>query len=120
MTQQACALLQKVARLDGQAITAEACLGLGTSGGGQVLGLPVGRLRPGEHADLCFADRDDPSLWPEQNAVKNVVYALSARAITDVFVDGQQVVRDRALCRVPLSEVQHKVRELTADWRREV
>lgn len=114
-----CALLQKVSRCDGQAISAEACFALGTQGGGQVLGLPVGRLRPGERADLCFLDRDDPSLWPEQSLVKNVVYSLSPRAVTDVFVDGQPVVRDRRLVRVPLAEVQHRVRELTADWRRD-
>ena len=38
-----CALLQKVARTDGQAMTADDCLAMGTSGGGQVLDLPVGK-----------------------------------------------------------------------------
>src|SRR5207302_535189 len=98
----------------------ETCFAMGTSGGGQVLGLPVGRLRPGECADLCFCDLDDPSLWPEQSALKNVVYSLSQRAVTDVLVAGQPVVQGRALCRVPLAEVQKRVRELTQDWRREV
>jgi 5-methylthioadenosine/S-adenosylhomocysteine deaminase len=112
-----CALLQKVSRLDGAAITAEACFALGTAGGGSVLGLAAGRLRQGECADLCFLDLDDPSLWPEQSLVKNVVYSLSPRAITDVFVGGQAVVRDRHLTRVPLDEVRRKVRELTGDWR---
>src|SRR5260370_850260 len=75
----ACALLQKVARAlagapdAGQAIDAETCFRLGTAGGGAVLGLPVGRLQPGQRADLVFADLDDPSLWPEQSLAKNVV-----------------------------------------------
>ena len=111
-----CALLQKVSRCDGQAISAEACFAMGTSGGAEVLGLPVGRLRPGQRADLCFVDLDDPSLWPEQSLHKGVVYALSSRAITDLFVEGQPVLRDRALCRVPLQEVQRRVRELTEGW----
>src|SRR6185295_14374208 len=38
----ACALLQKVAKVDGQAIDAEACFAMGTRGGADVLGLPVG------------------------------------------------------------------------------
>ena len=55
----------------------------------------------------------------EQSLAKNVVYSLSARAITDVFVEGEAVVRDRALVRVALAEVQERVRALTADWRRD-
>jgi 5-methylthioadenosine/S-adenosylhomocysteine deaminase len=114
-----CALLQKVSKLSGQAIDAESCFRMGTSLGGEVLGLPVGRLAPGQRADVCFVDLDDPSLWPVQSAAKNVVYAMSARAVTDLYVEGRAVVRDRALCRVPLHEVRERVRELTAGWRAE-
>src|SRR5204863_9843442 len=51
-----CALLQKVSRLDGQALTAERAFHFGTAGGGEVLSLPVGRLAPGQRADMLFAD----------------------------------------------------------------
>lgn len=111
-----CALLQKVARLDGRAIDAETVFAMGTAWGGEVLGLEVGRLRPGQRADLVLVDLDDPSLWPEQSLAKNVVYAMSARAITDVFVEGEPIVRDRALVRVPMDEVKARVQALTADW----
>jgi 5-methylthioadenosine/S-adenosylhomocysteine deaminase len=114
----ACALLQKVHRTDGQAIDAEAVFEMGTAGGGAVLGLPLGRLAPGHRGDVIFADLDDPSLWPEQSLAKNVVYSLSARAVTDVFVEGEAVVRDRALVRVPLAEIRERVRALTAGWTR--
>jgi 5-methylthioadenosine/S-adenosylhomocysteine deaminase len=115
----ACALLQKVARTDGQAIDAETVFNMGTAWGGEVLGLPVGRLAVGQRADVVFVDLDDPSLWPEQSLAKNVVYSMSARAITDVFVEGQPIVRDRALTRVPLGEVKERVRALTRDWTRD-
>jgi 5-methylthioadenosine/S-adenosylhomocysteine deaminase len=115
----ACALLQKVARTDGQAIDAETVFAMGTAWGGDVLGLPVGRLAVGQRADVVFVDLDDPSLWPEQSLAKNVVYAMSARAVTDVFVEGAPVVRERALTRVPLAGIRDRVRALTADWRRE-
>jgi 5-methylthioadenosine/S-adenosylhomocysteine deaminase len=115
----ACALLQKVSKVDGQAIDAETCFRMGTAWGGEVLGLPVGRIATGCRADLVFVDLDDPSLWPEQSLDKNVVYSLSARAITDVFVDGQAVVRDRSLVKVELAEVKRRVRELTRDWTRD-
>jgi cytosine/adenosine deaminase-related metal-dependent hydrolase len=95
---------------------------MGTAWGGEVLGLPVGRLAVGQRADVAFVDIDDPSLWPwmgGQWLAKNVVYSLSARAITDVFVEGEPVVRGRTLVRVALDEVRERVRALTADWRRE-
>ena len=112
------ALLQKVHRIDGQAIDAETCFALGTRTAGEVLRLPIGRIAPGYRCDLVALDLDDPSLWPTQALEKNVVYALSPRAITDVVVDGQEVVADRQLSNVPLAEIHARVAELTRDWRR--
>ncbi|HTM20906.1 MAG TPA: amidohydrolase family protein [Kofleriaceae bacterium] len=113
------ALLQKVARTDGQAITAEDCLAMGTRMGGEVLGLPVGRVAPGYRCDLVALDLGDPSLWPVQALAKNVVYALSSRAIRDVVVDGEVVVENRRLVHVAQEEIESRVRRLTGDWRRE-
>ncbi|HET9626584.1 MAG TPA: amidohydrolase family protein [Kofleriaceae bacterium] len=112
------ALLQKVHKVDGQAIDAETCFALGTRTAGDVLRLPVGRIAPGYRCDLVAIDLDDPSLWPIQALEKNVVYSLSPRAITDVVVDGQEVVAARRLCHVALDEIQARVGQLTHDWRR--
>ncbi len=113
------ALLQKVHRTDGQAITAATCLALGTRTAGEVLRLPIGRIAPGYRCDLVALDLDDPSLWPAQALENNVVYALSPRAVTDVVVDGQEVVVARRLCHVHLDEVQSRVARLTAGWVRD-
>ncbi len=110
------ALLQKVARTDGQAITAEECFAMGTALGGTVLGLPVGRIAPGFRADLVALDLADPSLWPVQMLAKNAVYSLSARAISDVVVDGDIVVQNRRLVRMAHHEIERRVRALTRDW----
>jgi 5-methylthioadenosine/S-adenosylhomocysteine deaminase len=110
------ALLQKVARTSGQAITAEACFALGTRTAGEVLALPIGQIAPGFRCDAVALDLDDPSLWPSQALEKNVVYALSPRAVTDVVVDGEQVVVARSLAHVQLADIQARVRELTASW----
>jgi 5-methylthioadenosine/S-adenosylhomocysteine deaminase len=115
----AAALLQKVHRVDGQAIDAETCFALGTRTAGEVLRLPVGRIAPGFRCDVVALDLDDPSLWPAQALEKNVVYALSSRAITDVVVDGEVVVSARRLQHVDLAEIQSRVTELTRDWRRD-
>ncbi|HEY4179884.1 MAG TPA: amidohydrolase family protein [Kofleriaceae bacterium] len=112
------ALLQKVHKIDGQAIDAETCFALGTRTAGEVLRLPVGVIAPGYRCDLVALDLDDPSLWPVQALEKNVVYALSSRAITDVVVDGSEVVSNRRLAHVDLAEIQSRVGRLTADWQR--
>ena len=110
------ALLQKVARTDGQAISAEECFAMGTDLGGRVLDLPVGRIAPGFRADLVALDLGDPSLWPTWALAKNAVYSLSARAITDVVVDGDIVVENRRLVRVDQQEIEARVRQTTSTW----
>ncbi|MEK6608560.1 MAG: amidohydrolase family protein [Myxococcota bacterium] len=110
-----CALVQKLNRLDGGAITAEEVLAMGAAAGGEALGLPLGRIAPGQRADFVLLDLDDLSLWPIQGLVKNVVYAQSHRAVQDVVVEGEIVVRDRQLVKVPLGQVRDKIREATKD-----
>jgi 5-methylthioadenosine/S-adenosylhomocysteine deaminase len=112
----ACALLAKVHQVDGQALAAEPCLAMGTAVGGQILGLPVGRIAAGFRADLVGLDLGDPSLWPLGALAKNVVYSLSARAVREVMVDGEVVVKDGRLLRVALEEIEQRVTQLTRDW----
>ena len=112
------ALLQKVAKCDGQAIDAEECFAMGTEMGGRVLDLPVGRIEAGYRADLVGVDLGDLSLWPEQALAKNLVYSLSPRAIREVMVDGDVVVADGRLLRVDQEEIVERVRSLTSHWRR--
>ncbi|MEZ4367332.1 MAG: amidohydrolase family protein [Kofleriaceae bacterium] len=112
------ALLQKVHRIDGQAIDAGTVLHQGTAGGADLLRLPVGRLAPGRRCDLVLLDLDDLSLWPTVALEKNVVYALSPRAITDVVVDGRLVVADGRLTTIPHGEIRARVARLTRDWTR--
>lgn len=116
----ACALLQKVSKLNGQAISAEKCFAMGTRSGGEVLDLPVGRIAPGFRADLVGLDLGDPSLWPVQSLAKNVVYSLSARAVRDVMVEGRMVVEDGMLVTVSRDEIGARVGELTKGWPEEI
>lgn len=110
------ALLQKVTHLDGTAFTAEEAFRLGTMGGGEVLGLPVGEIAPGRFADLVALDLGHPSLHPPLALLKNIVYALSPQAITDVWVHGERVVRDGRLVSADEAAILADVRDLTQDW----
>lgn len=112
-----CALLQKVTALDARAVTAEQVLDMGTANAEIALGLPVGSIAPGKRADLTTLDLGDLSLLPVQQLRKNVVYAQSAKAVRDVFVDGRRVVKDGRLATVPEERIAEQVAGLTADWR---
>ncbi len=111
------ALLQKVTHLDGTAFGAEEAFRLGTLGGGEVLGLPVGEIAPGRLGDLVALDLGHPSLHPPNALMKNVVYALSPQAITDVWVHGRRVVQDGRLATLDEAALLREVRTLTSDWR---
>jgi 5-methylthioadenosine/S-adenosylhomocysteine deaminase len=110
------ALLQKVTHLDGTAFTAEEAFRLGTVAGGEVLGLPLGEIAPGRLADLVALDLGHPSLHPPGRLLKNIVYALSPQAVTDVWVHGASVVRDGRLVTIDEAALLADVRALTRDW----
>jgi 5-methylthioadenosine/S-adenosylhomocysteine deaminase len=110
------ALLQKVTHLDGTAFGAEEAFRLGTAGGGEVLELPVGDIAPGRLGDLVALDLGHPSLHPPSALMKNVVYALSPQAVTDVWVHGRRVVQNGQIVTLDEAALLRDVRELTQGW----
>ena len=111
------ALLQKVRHLDGARLPAEEAFRMGTAGGAALLGLAAGEVAPGGLADLVAIDLGHPSLHPRINLFKNVVYAMSPQAVTDVWVHGQRVIRGGRLATLDQDDLLARVRGLTQDWR---
>ena len=109
------ALLQKVRHLDGTRLPAEAAFAMGTRGGAQLLGLEAGEIAPGRLADLVAVDLGHPSLHPRSSLLKNVVYAMSPQAITDVWVHGRRVVAKQRLATLDQETLMERVRRLTHD-----
>jgi len=111
------ALLQRVRLLDGRALDAATAFELGTRSGAEILGLEAGAIAPGRLADLVAVDLGDASLHPRTDTLKSVVYAMSDRAVTDVWVHGRRVVEGGRLTTVDEPELLARVRELTREWR---
>ena len=111
-------LLQRVRRLDGTALAAPTAFDLGTRSGAAMLGLEAGTIVRGRLADLVAVDLGDPSLHPPTDLLSSIVYAMSPRAITDVWVHGRRVVHDRRLTTVDMGELVERVGRVTAGWRR--
>ena len=96
---------------EGPEALARTLLDVGTHGGARSLGVDVGRLAPRRPADLCAVDLRHPALVgaPDDGLLSAVVFSAPAAAVTDTWVQGQQVVKDR---HHPLDEV--SAREFTA------
>jgi 5-methylthioadenosine/S-adenosylhomocysteine deaminase len=109
-------LLQRVRLLDGAALAAETAFGMGTVSGAQILGVDAGVIAPGRLADLVAVDLGHPSLHPPIDLLKSIVYAMSPRAITDVWVHGRRVVETGRLTTVDTTELLARVRALTKGW----
>lgn len=109
-------LLQKVKHLDATACSAEQALRMGTSNGGIILGQKIGELKVGSMGDFVTLDLGDLSLQPIQNLKSNIVYSLTPQAIKDVFVGGNQVVKDGRLKSIQESDITLLVKDITKEW----
>src|SRR5262249_30131864 len=111
------ALLQRVRLLDNQAFDAATAFELGTRWGAKILGLEAGAIAPGRLADLVAVDLGDASLHPHTDILSSVVYAMSDRAVTDVWVHDRRVVEAGRLTTVDETELLARMHELTRGWR---
>jgi 5-methylthioadenosine/S-adenosylhomocysteine deaminase len=110
------ALMARAASADGSALGAEEALLMGTTRGGQALGLPIGRIAPDHAADLVVVDLDALSVQPARTAAQQIVHAMQPEAIRRVIVGGESVVEDGRLTNVDEKEIVAKVAEITSGW----
>ncbi len=117
-------LLQKVKHLDATLISAREAIELATIRGARLLGHGdrIGSLEPGKAADLITVDIWQPHLLPILSAeghdplLWNLVFAGRASDVSDVWVDGTNVVADGMLTLLDeaqaLEEIHAQTREL--------
>jgi cytosine/adenosine deaminase-related metal-dependent hydrolase len=55
----------------------------------------LGRLAVNAKADIVLVDLRHPSMRPVRDPLRSLVYSGVAAAVRDVYVNGEQVVRDR-------------------------
>jgi 5-methylthioadenosine/S-adenosylhomocysteine deaminase len=81
-----------------------------TLGGARALGRSdIGRLATGAKADLTLVDLSHPAMQPVHDPLRNLIHCAAERAIRDVYVDGEAVVKDHRIVNL---EYDGAVREL--------
>lgn len=82
--------LAKVKEEDASCVSAEEVLYMATAGGAKAMQLPdCDRLAVGKKADIIMLDLKKPNMQPENNIVKNIVYAGSKQNVKMTMVNGK-------------------------------
>ncbi len=75
-----------------------------TVNGARALGREdLGRLVPGARADLVLVDLAHPAMQPVRDPLKSLIFSAADRAVRDVYVAGEPVLRDGRALRVDVT-----------------
>lgn len=89
-------------------LTADEMLRAATEGGGQALGLPIGRFEEGAKADLIAFSLETTVYTPLNDVVRQCVYGERGESLRFVIVDGEIIFEDGVLVRVDESSILKK------------
>jgi 5-methylthioadenosine/S-adenosylhomocysteine deaminase len=111
------AKLHKVHLLDPTVMDARTVLRLATSEGAKVLGLEksIGTLEPGKKADCILFNIQQPHWVPVYDYYSHLVYAAKSSDVTQVFINGKQVLKNRHLTTLRLEEVMDQANRCAAE-----
>jgi len=70
----------------------------------------VGSLEVGKFADFIVVDPDDPSTGLSQDPYATLVFSCSRANVTDVYVGGEPVIRNREFVNIDLRQFQRNTR----------
>ncbi len=110
------AFLQKVDRMDPEALPADVVLRMATSAGAEAIGLGdvTGSLEPGKRADLIQVAFDDVHHVPTYDVKSHLVYVTDEQDVASVVVDGRILMRERAMLTVDTERVRDEATALAA------
>lgn len=108
------ALLAKGISGDAAAVPASEALRMATLNGAKALGIDhiTGSLEVGKAADVVAIDMDTLGTLPIYNALSQIIYAANREQVSNVWVAGKHLVKNRALTSLNI----HNVRAKTHIW----
>ena len=112
---QSAALQAKGMSADACALPAEQALRMASLNGARALGIDdeTGSLTVGKSADIVAIDLSQPETQPVFHPISQIVYAAGREQVRHVWIAGRQVLHNRALTTIDLSQTLHRA----AAWR---
>ncbi|MBI1732468.1 MAG: TRZ/ATZ family hydrolase [Gammaproteobacteria bacterium] len=112
------ALLAKGMAGDPRALPAAQALTLATLNAARALGMDqlIGSLVKDKQADLIAIDLNRPETQPVFDPISQIIYSADRSQVTDVWVAGRQLLRERELLTINEAEALERARE----WRGKV
>jgi 5-methylthioadenosine/S-adenosylhomocysteine deaminase len=107
------ALLGKAVAGDASAVPAMTALRMATINGAKALGLDAvcGSLSIGKAADVIAIDLNTLETQPLYCPVSQIVYAASRQQVTDVWVAGRQLLKERQLTTINIDDLKIRITE---------
>ena len=108
------ALVAKGVAADPTALPAMAALRMATINGARALGIDdhAGSLEPGKSADLVAVNMDSIETTPVYDPVSHLVYSCSREQVSDVWIAGRHVLKNRVLTGMD----EHSIRRQASEW----
>ena len=102
--------LSKISTMNPLSLNAMDTIAMATMNGAKTLGnaTQTGSLKIGKAADFIAMDLDEIETLPIFNIPAQVVYASSRQQVTDVWVAGQQLMKDRVLLTLDETDLKSK------------
>jgi 5-methylthioadenosine/S-adenosylhomocysteine deaminase len=106
------ALLAKAVAGDASALPAHTALRMATLNGARALGLgdAIGSLEPGKWADITAVDLCRLETQPLYDPVSQLVYAAGRDQVSDVWVAGQHLLKNRVLTHLDTKDLVQRAR----------
>jgi 5-methylthioadenosine/S-adenosylhomocysteine deaminase len=114
----AAAFLGKLTASDPKAIPAATALSMATRHGAKALGIDhfTGTLTAGKAADFIAIDMNHVESQPMYHPISQIVYATCRNQVTDVWVNGKQLLKNRQLTTLDEKEIIQK----SQSWRNKI
>lgn len=108
-----CADFQKNESRNRSAMPARDIAAMATIGGARALGLDrqIGSLEPGKEADIVLVETDSANMFPVYDPYSALVYSAGSYNVRDVYVAGEQLVKDKKLVKADLRQIREMLKE---------
>jgi 5-methylthioadenosine/S-adenosylhomocysteine deaminase len=103
-------LLSKISTLNPESLKAHEALALATMNGAKAMGLDktIGSLEVNKAADFIAINMNDIEMLPVFEPEAQVVYSSNRQQVSDVWVDGKQLMKNRKLLTLDEQELKRK------------